>query len=146
MSGAIRRLQDTLSDSKHKSYLYAPYRHINSGCHAFVRNNKNCLNSRVSFGVQRRVVNSDCGLSLRRLSCSFADLVSRALWFHFLTGKRVMLGQFEPGKSISTVKHAFLKSQNGKLVCFWVYEFEKKIFKRLYIISSVIFQICSFYT
>ena len=26
--------------------------HINSGCHAFVRNNKNyCLNSRVSFGV-----------------------------------------------------------------------------------------------
>ena len=26
--------------------------HINSSCHAFVRNNKNyCLNSRVSFGV-----------------------------------------------------------------------------------------------
>ena len=64
-------------------------------------------------------MNSDCGLSLRRLSCSFADLVIRC---------------------ISAEKHAFLKSQNGFTSS------RKRFIKRLFVISSVIFQICSFYT
>ena len=44
-----------------------------------------------------------------------------------------MLGKFEPGKSISAVKHAFLKSQNGNLFAFGFTSSRKRSIKRLLI-------------
>ena len=52
----------------------------------------------------------------------------------------------EPGMSISSVSTRFSKIKMANLFAFGFTSSRKRSIKRLFVISSVIFQICSFYT